>query len=124
MGTCIGSGSLRFTLTWNLSGDMDLHVLPPCGTEIYYGARAACGGTLDVDNTTTTGPENIYWTGTYTPGTYYVCAEAFTSAVASATYTLQVVVGTTVVRTVTGVRGVTDGNRACGAGFNQLAITL
>ena len=122
-GVCIGSGSLRFTLTWDRNGDMDLHVRPPCGTEIYYGARTACGGTLDRDDTSARGPENVNWVGTYTPGTYYACAEAFTSAVASAVYNLTVVRGGVTIRTVTGTRGTTDGNRACGAGFNQLAIS-
>jgi uncharacterized protein YfaP (DUF2135 family) len=104
---------------------MDLHVLPPCGTEIYYGSRTACGGTLDRDDTTATGPENINWVGTFNPGRYYVCAESFTSAVANATYTVTVVVNGSTVRTVTGTRGgVTDSNRACGAGFNTFFIDL
>jgi hypothetical protein len=122
-GVCIGSGSLRFTLTWDRNGDMDLHVRPPCGTEIYYGARSACGGTLDRDDTSGRGPENINWVGSYTPGTYYACAEAFSSAVAAANYVLTVVRGGVTIRTVTGVRGVTDGNRACGPSFNQLIIS-
>jgi len=123
-GTCVGQGTLRFTLTWDINGDMDLHVLPPCGTEIYYGRTAACGGTLDVDNTSGRGPENIYWASAYTPGRYYVCAEAFSSTVANANYTLVVVRGGVEVRRVTGRRGTTDGNRACGPGFNQLVIDL
>ncbi|MEZ4390403.1 MAG: hypothetical protein R3A48_04845 [Polyangiales bacterium] len=124
-GVCVGQGSLRFTLTWDTNGDMDLHVLPPCGTEIYYGRTSACGGTLDVDNTSSRGPENIFWSGSYTPGRYYVCAEAFSSTVSRANYVLTVVRNGVTVRTVTGNRGgVTDGNRACGPGFNQLTIDL
>ena len=126
-GVCIGEGSLRFTLTWDRNGDMDLHVLPPCGTEIFYGRTAACSGTLDRDDTTARGPENITWTTAtpFTPGRYYVCAESYTSAVANAVYTLVVVRNGVEVRRITGTRGgVTDGNRACGAGFHQLAIDL
>ncbi len=95
---------------------MDLHVTPPCGTEIYYGNLMACGGTLDVDDTSLRGPENVYWASTYTPGRYYVCPESFTSAVANATWTLTVVRGGVTFATRTGNRGgVTDGNRACNA---------
>ncbi|MBL8604802.1 MAG: hypothetical protein JNK72_22940 [Myxococcales bacterium] len=124
-GVCVGQGSLRFTLTWDTNGDMDLHVLPPCGTEIYYGRLSACGGTLDRDDTSVRGPENVFWNSSYTPGRYYVCAESYSSAVSRANYTLTVVRNGVTVRTVTGNRGgVTDGNRACGPGFNQLTIDL
>ena len=116
-GVCVGQGSLRFTLTWSVNGDLDLHVRPPCGTEIYYGNRTACGGTLDRDDTTTRGPENIYWNSAYTPGRYYVCPEAYTSAVANATWTLVVVRNGVEVARRTGVRGRTDGNIACTANF-------
>lgn len=124
-GVCVGQGSLRFTLTWNVSGDMDLHVLPPCGTEIYYGRTSACGGTQDRDDTVAMGPENTFWASAYTPGRYYVCAESYSSAVRYATYTLTVVRGGVEVRRVTGTRGgVTDGNRACGPGFYTFYIDL
>jgi len=116
-GVCVGQGSLRFTLTWNVSGDMDLHVLPPCGTEIYYGRLSACGGSLDRDDTSLRGPENIFWASNFTPGRYYVCPEAFTSAVANATWTLTVVRDGVTVTTRTGVRGRTDGNVVCGPSF-------
>lgn len=60
-------GVASLTLTWTTNGDMDLHVRPPCGTEIYYGSRSACGGTLDRDDTSApTGPENIYWNASVT----------------------------------------------------------
>jgi len=121
-GVCIGSGSLRFTLTWDRNGDMDLHVMPPCGTEIYFGRTVACGGTLDRDDTSGRGPENVNWPGTFTPGTYYACAEAYSSAVAAANFTLVAVRGGVTIRTVNGRRGVTDGSRVCNSGFNQMAI--
>jgi hypothetical protein len=116
-GVCVGQGALRFTLQWNVNGDMDLHVLPPCGTEIYYGRLSACGGTLDADDTSLRGPENIFWPTTFTPGTYYVCPEAFTSAVQNATWTLTVVRGGVTFTTRTGVRGRVDGNTPCNASF-------
>jgi len=114
---CVGQGSLRFTMTWDTNGDMDMHLLPPCGTEIYYGRLSACGGTLDRDDTSVRGPENIFWSGSFTPGTYRVCPEAYTSAVANALYTLTVVRNGVTVHTSSARRGRTDGNTACTASF-------
>ena len=68
------------------------------------------------------GPENIYWPSTYTPGRYYVCPEAYTSAVANATWTLTVVRGGVTFATRTGVRGRTDGNTACNSAFVGVQI--
>ena len=97
---------------------MDLHVLPPCGTEIYYGRSTACGGTLDADDTSLRGPENIFWPTSFTPGRYYVCPEAFTSAVANTTWTLVAIRGGIEVLRRTGTPGgVTHGNRACNSSF-------
>ncbi|MBI5513077.1 MAG: hypothetical protein HY909_04870 [Deltaproteobacteria bacterium] len=72
-GVCIGTGDLRFTLTWDRAGDVDLHVTPPCGMNIYFASRMACGGTLDRDDTTGTGPENVFWTRGAARGGYLVC---------------------------------------------------
>jgi Uncharacterized protein conserved in bacteria len=109
---CVGSGQLRFTMTWSLAGDMDLHVVPPCGTEIYYGRRTACGGTLDVDNTTGTGPENIYWTSGAASGPYRICAVPY-SIRGTTSFTIQVVRGSSPVATYTGSRSSSTGNRVC-----------
>ena len=89
---CIGDGPLRITLTWDTPGDMDLHVLTPCGTEISYNNETACGGKLDVDSGGT-GPENVVWTAAANPngpplGTYLICPEAYSSEVVGASYTL------------------------------------
>lgn len=57
-------GDLKITLLWDYQADMDLHVIEPDGTHIYFNhARSISGGYLDVDNTHG-GPgagENIYW---------------------------------------------------------------
>ncbi|MBL8604803.1 MAG: hypothetical protein JNK72_22945 [Myxococcales bacterium] len=116
-GVCVGQGSLRFTLTWDRAGDMDLHLLPPCGTEIYYGRLMACGGTLDRDDTSATGPENIFWSSSYTPGQYVVCPEAYNSAAQSANWTLVVVRNGVEVARRTGVRNRVDGNTVCSTSF-------
>jgi uncharacterized protein YfaP (DUF2135 family) len=96
---------------------MDLHVVPPCGTEIYYGNTSACGGTQDHDDTSGTGPENIYWSSTAPSGRFLVCPEAYTSAAAGATWTLDVVRGGSTVYHSTGTRGTADGYVPCSAGF-------
>ncbi|MBX0301789.1 hypothetical protein K2F54_17635 [Cryobacterium sp. 1639] len=66
------TSDLRITLYWNNKSDMDLHVVEPSGTEIYYGARGptASQGQLDIDSNGSCsvdrpnepgGIENIYW---------------------------------------------------------------
>ncbi len=88
-GTCIGTGMLRVTMTWSLPGDMDLHVMTPGGAHIYYGNRNADGGRLDRDDTSGTGPENIFWTAAPPRGTYVICANPF-SVRAPTTFTVEV----------------------------------
>jgi hypothetical protein len=57
-------GNPQFTLIWNTSADIDLHVLEPGGSHIYWERRrGAGGGELDVDDVDGYGPENIYWGG-------------------------------------------------------------
>ncbi|MCR5454459.1 MAG: carboxypeptidase regulatory-like domain-containing protein [Bacteroidales bacterium] len=79
------SGDLRINLQWYCRTDLDLHVIDPCGNEIYFSKRkATCqGGTgiLDLDanaliGTTTRPQENIYWLKP-TPGTYIIKVVCF-----------------------------------------------
>ena len=70
------SGDLRINLQWYCKTDLDLHVIDPCGNEIYFSKRkATChGGTgiLDNDISKTSRPqEQIYWHKP-SPGTYTV----------------------------------------------------
>lgn len=76
-GVCVGTGELRFTLTWDSPGDVDLMVVAPCGTTIDYNTRMACGGALDWDDQSGTGPENIFWRAVPMSGSYLVCANPF-----------------------------------------------
>jgi len=86
----VASGELQFTLMWDSTTDLDLHVLDPGGTEINYGRKfSATGGELDVDDTNGFGPENIYWNTDAPVGTYLVGVRNFTGS-AAANYTLTV----------------------------------
>lgn len=49
-GTCVGEGALRFSLSWELDTDYDLHVRTPAGTHISYSNPSGGGGVLDVDD--------------------------------------------------------------------------
>jgi hypothetical protein len=76
-GVCLGSGQLRFTSTWSRAGDIDVWVTTPSGKSIGWtnqGANANTDmGKQDRDDTSGTGPENIYWESTPPSGAYHVC---------------------------------------------------
>jgi hypothetical protein len=97
--TCVSS-PLRFSLTWNITADLDISVLTPGGTVVSYSTRTGGGGTFDSDSMAT-GPEQIYWTAAPPAGTYYVCVIPY--RVTSATsYTLQAFRGATLATTRSG----------------------
>lgn len=53
-------GSFTVTLTWNGTGDVDLHTFEPNGFHSYYSNRQGPVGFLDVDNTYADGPERYF----------------------------------------------------------------
>ncbi len=54
------AGFFTATLTWNGSGDVDLHTYEPGGSHVYYSSKVGIAGHLDVDNTSANGPEHYY----------------------------------------------------------------
>lgn len=61
-GVSVKVGDPQFTLIWDTDADLDLHVIEPGGSEIYWEYRKGKqGGELDVDDVDGMGPENVYW---------------------------------------------------------------
>lgn len=47
----VGTGSVQVSVSWDSPADVDLYLVEPDGTEIYYGRRlSASGGALDLDS--------------------------------------------------------------------------
>jgi hypothetical protein len=59
VGVVLGTGDLQATLTWNTTADIDLHVIEPNGTHVYFAFRNGTTATLDFDDRDF-GPENIF----------------------------------------------------------------
>ncbi len=75
----VGTGDVQVTVAWDTDADVDLHVVDPGGSEIYWAERQSpSGGQLDLDsNAGCAGDnvrnENITWpVGTAPQGTYTV----------------------------------------------------
>lgn len=61
-GVSVKIGDPQFTLIWDTDADLDLHVIEPGGSHIYWEFRdGKKGGELDVDDVDGQGPENVYW---------------------------------------------------------------
>jgi len=85
--TCAGgmydNVDIRASLIWNNRNDLDLHVIPPSGEEVFYAHKqSACGGWLDVDmnvsGQTDKPVENVRWSkGTAPAGRYRVFVQNY-----------------------------------------------
>ena len=54
------SGFFTTTLTWDGTGDVDLHTYEPAGAHVFYRSMRGQAGYLDVDNVVANGPEHYY----------------------------------------------------------------
>ena len=80
----VTSGSaFTATLTWNTTADMDLHVIEPGGSHVYYAAPTGATARLDVDDTNGFGPENIF-VNSAAAGTYQVYIVHYSGAAPTA----------------------------------------
>ena len=102
--TEVGTGDVQVTLSWNTDSDVDIHVVDPRGTEIYYGnPTSASGGELDLDSNAgctidRIRNENITWPiGRAPRGQYTVRVDYWSSCgVTQTDYTVRINNGGTV----------------------------
>jgi hypothetical protein len=73
VGEVFALGDLQVTLTWNTTTDMDLHIIEPDGTHVFYGNMQGKSARLDFDDVDGFGPENMFVAaGRALPGVYQV----------------------------------------------------
>jgi uncharacterized protein YfaP (DUF2135 family) len=110
-GSPSGSGALTITATWDVLADVDLHVVEPSGTEIYWAnpGPTASGGALDTDadQECKASPggnkETVQWPSNPPNGTYTVRLDYYDSCrVAATNYTVTISDGKTTLPAITG----------------------
>jgi len=112
-------GKVNLILTWNTDDDLDLHVICPNGTRIYFGNQQACGAVHDVDRNrsqTSLSPqpvENMVWNDDSTmPGEFTVQVDRYksrSSGSAGTEFTVELRVDDQTVRTE---RGIAEGEKS------------
>ncbi len=100
-GQPLGTGDISFRMYWTPpSNDIDLHVICPRGHHISYrSTRCPCGGTLDRDDRTSGGPENVFWPDGRGPAGTYIYYAHYYSGAGAREVAIEVRRGTQVVRT-------------------------
>jgi hypothetical protein len=82
VGSVISLGDVQVVLTWNTTADMDLHLIEPDGTHVYWGAPTGVTARLEVDDTDGFGPERVIVpTGAGHSGNYQVYVVHYSGAV-------------------------------------------
>jgi len=93
VGITLGAGDMQVTLTWNQANDIDLHVIEPNGSHVYYASKTGTTAFLDVDNVTGFGPENVFVRpGLAAPGNYQIFIVHYSGSVPT-TETISIVLG-------------------------------
>jgi hypothetical protein len=71
-GVTVNIGDPQITLIWDSLADLDLHVIEPGGSEIYWEIPEGKNfGVLDIEDLDGIGPENVFWKkGTAQKGEY------------------------------------------------------
>lgn len=90
--TQANTGEVQVSVSWDALTDVDLHVVEPSGTEIYYGnLSSSAGGSLDLDSNPDcsidrVNNENIRWPAGRAPsGTYTVRLDYYSACGVSLT---------------------------------------
>jgi hypothetical protein len=91
VGVTLGTGAFSATLTWSSTADIDLNVIEPNGSRVYYANKNGPTTRLDVDDTNGFGPENIFLHSAPLAGVYRVYIVHFGQSVPT-TSTIQIVV--------------------------------
>jgi hypothetical protein len=83
----VGTGRLQVNLSWDSPADLDLHVVEPDGTEVWYGAQTSRnGGELDLDSnagcTAGISNENVTYAGAPPAGEYIVRVDNYDACTA------------------------------------------
>ena len=114
VGTTIRVRDMEVTLTWNTLSDLDLHVIEPDGTHVFWNAPRGKTAVLDRDNTTGFGPETIsVGQGAAVSGIYEVLIGHYRgSAPSNASIAITLYVGTPNARTEVFTRSTTKPDAA------------
>jgi len=128
----VAPDGLVFTLSWDTEADLDLHVVDPGGTEIYWHNVAADGGLLDFDSNESCiidgrRRESVLWASA-APGGHYQALVDTPSLCSAATahWFLTAQIGATVVASSQGqsTHFDTRGDHARGAGLLALELDV
>lgn len=127
----ISSSGVQIVATWDSAADVDLHVVEPSGTEIYWGnmGPTATGGTLNVDGNDEcrqnvgVKQEIVAWASNAPNGLYTVRLDYYMNCnAAQANYSVVITNGRSVLPTRTGTLSGIGDVGASGAG--QLITTF
>lgn len=117
--TPLNTGDLQVTLTWDAGDvfnrvDLDIHVVEPDGTRVYFANRIGPTARLESDNIVGFGPENIFVPPTLAAVGTYRAQIVYYEGTLPTVATIQITVfeGTAQQQTVTFTRSLTTADRA------------